>query len=176
MVEQPQIKILSSECRGKVFTLGDDEYLVGRIEEVDIQIPNEAVSSRHCRLTKSESGDYIITDLDSTNGTTVNGRTVQTAALIHGDIVRLGGIEVLYESPNKPPVSEDTRKPRLGIDIRTTAGTSTVSETPNFSPFGSGSGHHRTESSMVSKALAISLAGLSIILVVILLILLLKSL
>jgi pSer/pThr/pTyr-binding forkhead associated (FHA) protein len=176
MIKNPQIKVLSTELRGKIFPLENDEYLVGRGEESDVCIPNEAISSRHCQLKKNESGDYTITDLDSTNGTTINGKTIESAELTHGDIIKLGGIEVLYESPNKPQSAGESHKSQVGIDLKSTAGTSTVSEAPNFSPFGSGSGHNRSESSTVSKVLGIGLAGLSVILIVILLILLIRNL
>ncbi len=173
MLEHPQFKLLSSEEKGRIISLSENEYTVGRSDECSAHIPNDAVSSNHCRLQKNEFGDYVITDLNSTNGTVVNGRKVQNALLANGDIIRLGTVEILYESPNKPDNTETVNKTKVGIDLRTTAGTSTVSDAPNFSPFGAGQDRHG--SGLVSKALGIGLAVLSVVLIVILVLLLIRK-
>ncbi len=139
MAEHPQIKIVSKDLRGQTFELSQDKYIVGRTEDCDICIPNSAVSSRHCTLTRRESGDYTLTDLDSTNGTIVNSAKVQEEDLRHSDIIRIGSIEIIYESPIKAakrkasiPAHSQTK-----LDLRGTVGTDLIADAPNFSPFAS---------------------------------------
>src|SRR5262249_30207065 len=53
-----------------------DDILVGRSPLCDIRIEDERVSSRHCAIKKGPRDLWLLTDLASTNGTTINGRTV----------------------------------------------------------------------------------------------------
>lgn len=70
-----------------------DELLVGRHPDCDIVRSDLSVSRRHARLTYRD-GSWILHDLESTNGTTVNGTPVVRCRLLPGDRVGLGG-EVL---------------------------------------------------------------------------------
>ncbi|CAO5171672.1 hypothetical protein FAIPA1_310045 [Frankia sp. AiPs1] len=64
--------------------------VIGRSEQASITIREDAVSSRHARITPTPKG-WSIQDLDSRNGTYVNGeRVVETGALASGDVIRLG--------------------------------------------------------------------------------------
>ncbi|MGP0050138.1 MAG: FHA domain-containing protein [Solirubrobacteraceae bacterium] len=63
--------------------------LVGRDDGCDVVLPNVAVSRRHARLLFRD-GRWIIQDLDSTNGTAVNGRWVGRCELRPGDDILLG--------------------------------------------------------------------------------------
>ncbi|MGO9956485.1 MAG: FHA domain-containing protein [Solirubrobacteraceae bacterium] len=65
------------------------EMLVGRDDGCDVVLPNVAVSRRHARLLFRD-GRWIIQDLDSTNGTAVNGRWVGRCELRPGDDILLG--------------------------------------------------------------------------------------
>jgi len=47
--------------------------------------------------------DYVIKDLDSTNGTRINGERITQQKLRRNDILRLGNIELLYDSEHAPP-------------------------------------------------------------------------
>ncbi len=138
MAENPRVKIVSKDLQGQTFELSRQEHTLGRLEECDICIPNSAVSSRHCIMTKEEDGDYLLSDLNSTNGTIVNGKAVDEVKLEHSDIIRIGAVEIIYESPirkgrKKPNMPSDDSRKR--IDLQTTLGSTAVAESPNFSPF-----------------------------------------
>jgi pSer/pThr/pTyr-binding forkhead associated (FHA) protein len=49
----------------------------------------------HCRLTVLPGGELEVTDLESTNGTFVNGTRVETARLAPGDTLKVGRVEML---------------------------------------------------------------------------------
>lgn len=73
---------------------------IGRGTECELQIADERISIRHCRLTVHD-GEWMIQDLKSTNRTFVNGELVgdQPRRLVHGDIVRLGAHDTrLFEA------------------------------------------------------------------------------
>ncbi len=70
-------------------------YLIGRAEDCSICIPADAISSRHAQFTPVDDGGWMIEDLDSSNGTTVNGEPVGQAILNNGCQIILGGQVVL---------------------------------------------------------------------------------
>lgn len=66
-----------------------EDLLVGRHPACDVVLADESVSRRHAQL-KYRDGVWVLQDLASTNGTTVNGERVGRAALRAGDIISLG--------------------------------------------------------------------------------------
>lgn len=71
---------------------------LGRLDENALPIDDPSVSSRHAHLVVQDSGNYQLCDLNSTNGTRVNGERVTEATLRPGDRVRFGKVEAVYES------------------------------------------------------------------------------
>jgi len=69
-------------------------YLIGRSEECSISIPAEAISSRHAQLSPTEEG-WVLEDLGSSNGTSVNGQAIGKALLENGAQILLGDQVVL---------------------------------------------------------------------------------
>lgn len=70
---------------------------IGRAPENDIVLPQGQVSSNHASLNW-ESEVWILRDLKSSNGTLVNGKRVTEARLRHGDVIRIGKIELVYQT------------------------------------------------------------------------------
>ena len=68
-----------------------DAVTIGRAPSNDIVIDHPTVSAQHARLTKSTSG-YRIKDLESTNGTQINGVSISDAQLKNGAEIRFGYI------------------------------------------------------------------------------------
>ncbi|HVY96516.1 MAG TPA: DUF3662 and FHA domain-containing protein [Solirubrobacterales bacterium] len=80
-----------------VVALGDRRYVldgpratIGRSKSVECVLSDPNVSRRHAELRRSESGDWQIADLGSTNGIKVNGRRVASTRLSPGDQVTVG--------------------------------------------------------------------------------------
>jgi pilus assembly protein CpaF len=67
-----------------------EELVIGRHHACDVVLANPRVSRRHARLVFRD-GSWVIQDLESTNGTVVNGDTVVRCALRPGDHLVLGG-------------------------------------------------------------------------------------
>ncbi|HZS37609.1 MAG TPA: GGDEF domain-containing protein [Polyangia bacterium] len=74
---------------GRRFPLSGEEHIVGRLDEVDISIQEDAVSRRHARLYRDTRG-WTVEDLGSTNGSWVNDERIARRELHDGDMLRFG--------------------------------------------------------------------------------------
>lgn len=83
------LEVTGGPLAGKVFRLEGYAVVVGRRESCDITLPDYNISRRHARLEPQEEG-WVITDLDSTNGTFVNGERIIAKRLENGDSVKFG--------------------------------------------------------------------------------------
>ena len=83
------IRVLEGMEQGKVFSRMSLPISIGREEENSIQLNDDHVSRFHAKI-QDHSGRVILTDLESTNGTKVNGHWVQVRILRAGDVVALG--------------------------------------------------------------------------------------
>jgi pSer/pThr/pTyr-binding forkhead associated (FHA) protein len=73
--------------------LPGNERTIGRATGADFIIDAALVSRVHCRVTALAAGELEIKDLESTNGTYVNGERVETARLAPGDRLLVGRVE-----------------------------------------------------------------------------------
>ncbi|MEJ7567219.1 MAG: DUF3662 and FHA domain-containing protein [Gaiellaceae bacterium] len=80
---------------GKAHVLEERRAVLGRSKECDVQVPDVNVSRRHAEL-REEGGSWWLVDLDSTNGTELNGKRVQRAKLSDGDRIGLGELELVF--------------------------------------------------------------------------------
>ena len=89
--------ILATEAQGKVaYEFAESSISIGRAPDNMIVIDDPSVSSRHALLELS--GDtYRLKDLDSTNGTKVNGVPITDTVLRFDDRIRFGAIDARYE-------------------------------------------------------------------------------
>lgn len=71
------------------YNMNKERYTVGRLPDNDIRIDNAAVSGHHS-LVINILNDSFLEDLNSTNGTYVNGKLIKKHALQHGDVVTVG--------------------------------------------------------------------------------------
>lgn len=82
--------VLSGEDLGKVCLLGEDEIRIGRDGKCDFTLDDTRISKIHCALTTAE-GYYFLEDLDSSNGTFVEGKRLKKKRLLtHFDRIILG--------------------------------------------------------------------------------------
>jgi pSer/pThr/pTyr-binding forkhead associated (FHA) protein len=85
---------LNSSVLGE-FPLSKERITLGRKPENDIQVDNLAVSGQHAAII-TILNDSFLEDLDSTNGTFVNGKLVKKHALKNGDVMSIGKHELKY--------------------------------------------------------------------------------
>jgi pSer/pThr/pTyr-binding forkhead associated (FHA) protein len=91
------------------FPLDKERLLIGRKPENDIQVDNLAVSGQHAAII-TILNDSFLEDLDSTNGTFVNGKLVKKHALKHGDVITIGKHELKYVNDEATTDDQDFEK------------------------------------------------------------------
>jgi pSer/pThr/pTyr-binding forkhead associated (FHA) protein len=74
--------------------------VIGRGSDADLRLADQAVSRRHAEIRVSD-GEAVLNDLQSTNGTTVNGARVTTTSLADGDEVRPGETLLIFRTASR---------------------------------------------------------------------------
>jgi hypothetical protein len=75
--------------------LQGDEVVVGRLGECDICLADAIASRRHAALIRVDD-DWVLQDLESTNGTTLNGEPAERAVLHDGDVIEIGVTRLVF--------------------------------------------------------------------------------
>ncbi|MDJ0764185.1 MAG: GGDEF domain-containing protein [Myxococcota bacterium] len=87
--EHSYVVMIYGEYLGRRFAIKDDGVLIGRSPECDIQLADDCVSRMHCRVIANRDS-VIVSDLNSTNGTYLNGTAVSARPLRDGDRIKVG--------------------------------------------------------------------------------------
>jgi hypothetical protein len=96
--ERPRAPRAALEQRdGSPVQLGPDPVLIGRDPQNDLVLDDRRVSRKHAEV-RLRLGRYTLYDLQSTNGTYVNGRRVAERVLDDGDKISIGGNELVFRS------------------------------------------------------------------------------
>jgi hypothetical protein len=91
-----------------VYPLLDSAYTLGRAPDNTISIADGSVSSRHARILRTPEG-FVLEDLQSRNGTFVNGEQVADKRLLaDGDLIRLGKIIMTFNVAREGKAGEQT--------------------------------------------------------------------
>ncbi len=93
-------QVLEGMERGRIFALIETPFTIGREEDNSIQLNDERVSRFHLKV-QEDDGRIILTDLDSTNGTRVNGAPAQLRVLQFGDLIAVGRCVLVFGSPEE---------------------------------------------------------------------------
>lgn len=93
----PKLIVTTADGNEITHELEEPSITIGRLPDNMLQIEDPSVSSHHAQLTLT-GGDYQLTDLNSTNGTRVNGQAFREWQLQNGDHVRFGKVEAFYSS------------------------------------------------------------------------------
>jgi pSer/pThr/pTyr-binding forkhead associated (FHA) protein len=94
----PRLVVLSEGLTGRAYDLKVDRTTIGRVEDNAFQVPEGSVSSHHCEI-HLRGTEVVVKDLNSTNGTYINGQQVTAEAVLRpGQILRLGQVEIRLES------------------------------------------------------------------------------
>lgn len=80
-------RLVSSD--GRTYPLSIGSTVIGRGDQANLRLPDVGISRRHARID-FDGAQVVLTDLGSTNGTSVNGQRVSAVALNPGDMIQLG--------------------------------------------------------------------------------------
>src|SRR5262245_34009202 len=89
------LRVLDGADRGKVFQALPTPVTIGREEGNVVQLNDERISRFHIKIQEDQN-KLVLTDLQSTNGTRVNGEEAQLRILRYGDVISLGRSVLLY--------------------------------------------------------------------------------
>lgn len=92
-----KLVVLSEGFTGQTHELKVEKTTVGRLDDNTFCIPESSVSSHHCEIWL-QGTDVIVKDLDSTNGSFIDGNQITEGVLKRGQILRLGNVLVRLEA------------------------------------------------------------------------------
>lgn len=96
-----KLVVMAGNHAGREILLFEPITTIGRTDENDVTLPDVSVSRHHARLKRQDDRSYVVTDLNSSNGTLVQGRRLAGATRLHyGDRVQFGNIECLLVDPS----------------------------------------------------------------------------
>ena len=88
------------------YNMSKERYTVGRLPDNDVRIDNPAVSGHHS-LIINILNDSFLEDLNSTNGTYVNGKLIKKHALQHGDVITIGHHQLRFSDHHSREAEQD---------------------------------------------------------------------
>ena len=94
-MQQITLRVVEGADRGRVYKSLAAPVTIGREEGNSIQLNDERVSRFHIRI-QFDQGQLVLTDLESTNGTKINGEETHLRILRHGDVISVGRSTLLY--------------------------------------------------------------------------------
>jgi pSer/pThr/pTyr-binding forkhead associated (FHA) protein len=98
--ESAYLEITGSEEKDGIFDLGEKAVVIGRNPECDIQFGVQNVSRKHARVLL-QNEEYLIEDLESTNGVFVNGIKVVKCVLRNNDQIEIGGVKLVFNEEKR---------------------------------------------------------------------------
>ena len=118
----PRLAAISGKLKGAIFAINEESLVIGRETASNLCLADAAVSRRHAKVEKEDRG-FVITDLESLNGTFVNDVPVKNRLLEHGDRVRIGDSQFLFLTHEGEATSKSSD---VRLDDRQVASGSTV--------------------------------------------------
>lgn len=94
-IRKCKLIVVSGPLQGQEFVVDKDIFSIGSAENNDLVLPDGTVSRRHCELEYSANG-YIIRDMGSTNGTSVQGMKVKEAVMTQSTEFQIGQTKIVF--------------------------------------------------------------------------------
>jgi signal transduction histidine kinase/CheY-like chemotaxis protein len=103
--EGAEVVILSGIGQGRSYAV-EGKLTIGRSPSADVWIPDESISREHATITRGPDGTYTLRDLDSRNGTLVNGVLVEKHVLNFGDKITIGSSTIMGFNLSDPMAAQ----------------------------------------------------------------------
>jgi pSer/pThr/pTyr-binding forkhead associated (FHA) protein len=107
-----RLLITNGVQQGRVLRLKAGVNRIGRSTGNHLQIPDPSISSSHCEVIYSD-GQVLVRDLNSTNGTFIDGEQVREGSIRIGQMLQLGNVELKFEEPVRPDEATGVNVPEL---------------------------------------------------------------
>ncbi|MFC1690288.1 FHA domain-containing protein [Pseudomonadota bacterium] len=89
--------------------------LIGRADDCNLRIDQEGVAPRHAEIRENDDGSLVLTNIDATAETLLNGEAIQQASLASGDEIRIANCRWVLQAPGLRPekvLTRDAVKPK----------------------------------------------------------------
>lgn len=116
------LSVLTGSRAGTLLPLTTGSTLIGRSDSADLTLTDDGVSRRHAKVAISDEDVINLIDLDSTNGTFVNGTRIDMVLLREGDRVQVGPeatVQLVYEKPRALQPDDDVRLSKRELEVAT---------------------------------------------------------
>lgn len=98
-----------------MFPMSAFPVILGRDESLAVRIDDPQASRRHCQIESGDGASFTVRDLNSTNGTLLNGRKITRATVTDGDRIKIGETIIEFMKSQEVSVEDDTGLRRLSI-------------------------------------------------------------
>lgn len=122
-----KLVLLSEGFAGRTYELNTERTTVGRVDDNAFQIAEPSVSSHHAEILL-RGNDVVIKDLNSTNGTFINGEKITESVLKPGQTLKFGQVELRLEG--KDGAGAPAAGAKAGVSTPAAAGASTAPPPP----------------------------------------------
>ncbi|MDX1413841.1 MAG: FHA domain-containing protein [Candidatus Promineifilaceae bacterium] len=119
MSDQPVLIMREGELTNQQWTITTDEFLIGRGGDCQLVLPERQVSRHHAKILRQD-GSFILQDLDSKNGTYINGRQLKGKAVLYdGDEIQIAlAVKLQFVGTGATlPLTFDPPKPERALEI-----------------------------------------------------------
>lgn len=113
--KEPEVWAWLRMKTGELYPVTHWENVIGRKKTADIVVDFATVSKNHAALSRTEDGGWLIRDIGARGRVQVNGETMESCELAYGDVISLGGLEMVLE-----PISAEEKE--MQAQTRTKAG------------------------------------------------------
>jgi predicted component of type VI protein secretion system len=157
-----KLVVLSAGMTGRTHELNVDKTTIGRVDDNTFQISEPSVSSHHCEVLL-RGADVVVRDLESTNGTFINGEKVRESVLKPGQVLRLGQIEMRLEdgapaagpAPAPPPPTSGKKQTEMTMSMQRGVSLNELEQGPRAGGFDPTSKGFSKKSDKVNKIFVI---------------------
>ena len=113
----PKLRAVEGPTAGQEYFVNGLRVTVGRGENSSVMIADIAMSRTHFELIKNSDDSFVIRDMESANGTLLNGAQIREASLFHGDRIEVGKTILEFEHENAPPRPNRHLIPAAGVTM-----------------------------------------------------------
>jgi diguanylate cyclase (GGDEF)-like protein len=92
--DRAHLIVLSGGSLGRMFRIDQAETVIGRATDATIRLEDDGLSRRHAKIVQAD-GEVWVEDMNSANGTLVNGQRIQRGMLQDGDKIQMGSTTIL---------------------------------------------------------------------------------
>jgi predicted component of type VI protein secretion system len=120
------LQVLSGDLSGQRIVIGAEEVVIGRSSASTLQVDDPSVSGRHCRISR-QGATFVLRDLGSTNGTSINGVPIEERRLHRGDVFSAGSVKIMIDGDDveaAAPEAPSAESPAEALGVGVAAGPS----------------------------------------------------